>query len=99
MGETCASYDDPRLKSEGESAPSQTAWGLMGLFASGDYRSDSVEAGIQYLSSNQNADGSWDEDAWTGTGFPRVIYLRYHLYGQYFPLMALGAYKDWLRGQ
>ena len=98
-GETCASYDDPHFKSEGDSAPSQTAWGLMGLFASGDYCSDSVAACIQYLLSNQNADGSWDEDAWTGTGFPRVIYLRYHLYRQYFPLMALGIYNDWLRGQ
>jgi hypothetical protein len=28
----------------------------------------------------------------TGTGFPKVFYLRYHLYRLYFPLMAIGRY-------
>ena len=39
----------------------------------------------------QRADGTWDEDHYTGTGFPRVFYLKYHLYRVYFPLMAIAA--------
>ncbi len=36
--------------------------------------------------------GAWREGWFTGTGFPRVFYLRYHLYRHYFPVMALGRY-------
>jgi squalene-hopene/tetraprenyl-beta-curcumene cyclase len=92
-GETCGSYDDPGHKVYGESTPSQTAWALLGLLAGGDVDSGSVEAGIRYLLAQQDRDGSWNEELWTGTGFPGVFYLRYHLYRQYFPLMALGAYR------
>jgi squalene-hopene/tetraprenyl-beta-curcumene cyclase len=91
-GETCSSYDNPVEKGCGLSTPSQTAWALMALFASGDYSSGSVSDGVRYLLERQDADGSWSEDLWTGTGFPSVFYLKYHLYPQYFPLMALGDY-------
>ena len=91
-GETCGSYDDPGAKFGGPSTPSQTAWALLGLFAAEDFHSGSVEAGVRYLIEGQNEDGSWDEEEWTGTGFPSVFYLRYHLYRQYFPLLALGEY-------
>ena len=64
----------------------------MGLLAVGDTRSECVERGIAYLTLTQNKDGSWDEDFFTGTGFPRVFYLKYHLYRQYFPLIALTTY-------
>jgi squalene-hopene/tetraprenyl-beta-curcumene cyclase len=94
-GETCASYDDPALKGSGPSTASQTAWALMGLFASGDRSSGSVHRGVRYLLDTQNAAGGWDEPWFTGTGFPRVFYLKYHLYAQYFPLMALGEYAAW----
>ncbi len=92
-GESCSSYDDPQHKIDGQSTPSQTAWALMGLFATGDFRTGSVQDGVRYLLENQNEDGSWDEEQWTGTGFPSVFYLRYHLYPLYFPLMALGEYS------
>jgi squalene-hopene/tetraprenyl-beta-curcumene cyclase len=91
-GETCGSYDDPALKGTGPSTASQTAWALLGLFASGDCASGSVDRGIGYLLDRQNAQGGWDEAWFTGTGFPRVFYLKYHLYAQYFPLMALAEY-------
>ncbi|HYT31944.1 MAG TPA: hypothetical protein VEO37_05075, partial [Thermoanaerobaculia bacterium] len=42
---------------------------------------------------NQQYDGSWKDEYWTGTGFPRVFYLRYHLYATYFPLWALAVYE------
>jgi len=92
-GETCGSYDDPNLKGIGPSTPSQTAWAIMGLLAAKDDRSDCVARGIAYLLKMQRKDGSWDEPLYTGTGFPRVFYLMYHLYRDYFPLLALTAYN------
>jgi squalene-hopene/tetraprenyl-beta-curcumene cyclase len=74
------------------STPSQTAWAVMGLLASGDTYSSSVQRGIEYLTRNQNADGTWTEEAATGTGFPNVFYLRYHLYRNSFPLLALSTF-------
>jgi len=88
-GETCGSYEDPRLKGCGPSTASQTAWALLGLFATGDHSSRSVERGAGYLLETQKPDGSWEERWFTGTGFPNVFYLKYHLYSQYFPLLAL----------
>ncbi len=91
-GETCGSYDDPTTRGVGPSTPSQTAWAIMGLLAASDTRSDSVARGIAYLLRTQKKDGSWDEPFYTGTGFPRVFYLKYHMYRQYFPLIALTTY-------
>ncbi len=91
-GETCGSYDDPSTRGVGPSTASQTAWAVLGLLAAGDTRSDSVGRGINYLLDNQTADGTWEERYFTGTGFPRVFYLKYHLYRHYFPLLALTTY-------
>jgi squalene-hopene/tetraprenyl-beta-curcumene cyclase len=92
-GESCGSYDDATTRGIGPSTPSQTAWAIMGLLAAGDTRSESVQRGILYLLETQRPDGHWDEDQYTGTGFPRVFYLAYHLYRDYFPLIALSAYS------
>src|SRR6266550_2255823 len=92
-GETCDSYDDSSTKGVGPSTPSQTAWAILGLLAAQDTRSDCVVRGIAYLVRSQKKDGSWDEPHFTGTGFPRVFYLMYHMYRQYFPLIALTTYK------
>ena len=97
-GETCASYDDATLKGRGESTASQTAWALMGICACGDLDRSSVQRGLRYLLSKQNADGSWTEPQITGTGFPRVFYLKYDMYRQNFPLMALATYVNYRRG-
>jgi squalene-hopene/tetraprenyl-beta-curcumene cyclase len=91
-GETVGSYDDPSLRGQGDSTASQTAWAILGLLAAGDTRSDCVARGIAHLMRTQRSDGSWDEKFDTGTGFPRVFYLIYHLYRQYFPLLALTTY-------
>jgi squalene-hopene/tetraprenyl-beta-curcumene cyclase len=90
-GESCESYDKG-LFVPAESTPSQTAWALMGLIAGGDENSLSVQHGIEYLLETQRADGSWDEELATGTGFPKVFYLDYHLYKDYFPLLALTSF-------
>jgi squalene-hopene/tetraprenyl-beta-curcumene cyclase len=65
----------------------------MGLLAANDTRSESVAKGIAYILKTQKKDGSWDEPWYTGTGFPRVFYLRYHFYRIYFPLMAIARYR------
>jgi squalene-hopene/tetraprenyl-beta-curcumene cyclase len=88
-GETVASYDDESLAGRGESTPSQTAWAIMGLVAAGE-TGPAVARGVEWLLATQTAEGTWTEAAWTGTGFPRHFYLRYHMYRHYFPLMALG---------
>jgi squalene-hopene/tetraprenyl-beta-curcumene cyclase len=92
-GETPASYDDPRLRGQGPSTASQTAWAILGLLAAGERESPAVARGIEYLLRTQGPDGSWPEDQFTGTGFPQVFYLKYHLYRLYFPLMALARYE------
>lgn len=98
-GETCESYKDRRLMGQGDSTASQTAWGLIGLLAAGEatgnYASEAIERGVQYLLSIQGENGAWDEIWFTGTGFPQHFYLKYHLYYQHFPLMALGRYHAW----
>ena len=93
-GESCASYDDPNLKAVGIPTASQTAWAILGLIAAGRENSSTVERGIQYLLKTQAEDGTWEETEFTGTGFPKVFYLRYHFYRIYFPLMALGRYRS-----
>ncbi len=106
-GETCGTYDDDLQKGIGPSTPSQTAWALLGLLAGGDVRSDSVAKGVRWLIDYQQEDGSWSElvpgrngeSYYTGTGFPRVFYLGYHLYKQYFPLLALTTYKRALESE
>jgi squalene-hopene/tetraprenyl-beta-curcumene cyclase len=92
-GETCHTYNNPELAGRGCSTPSQTAWALLGLMSAGEVKSSAVQRGIHYLLNTQNPDGGWDENLYTGTGFPGVFYLRYHGYSQYFPLWALGLYR------
>jgi squalene-hopene/tetraprenyl-beta-curcumene cyclase len=93
-GETCRSYDDPSLAGQGTPTVSQTSWALIGLLAAGEGDCDEVRAGIEYLLATQQADGTWSEEQFTGTGFPKVFYLKYHMYARYFPLMALARYAN-----
>jgi squalene-hopene/tetraprenyl-beta-curcumene cyclase len=90
-GESCASYDN-HCFTPAESIPTQTAWAVLGLLAAGDRASRTVLKGIEFLLAAQRSDGSWDEELATGTGFPKVFYLTYHLYRQSFPLLALGEF-------
>lgn len=97
-GETCHTYEDPLCRGVSPSTASQTAWALLGLIAAGEQASPVVQKGINYLVTTQKDDGSWQEDAFTGTGFPGAFYLRYDLYRIYFPLIALARYKASLEG-
>jgi squalene-hopene/tetraprenyl-beta-curcumene cyclase len=75
-----------------QSTPSQTAWAVLGLLAGGDQTSISLQKGVEWLIENQKGDGTWDESLSTGTGFPKVFYLSYHLYRNSFPLLALSGF-------
>jgi squalene-hopene/tetraprenyl-beta-curcumene cyclase len=95
-GEDCASYWNHRRGEEKASLPSQTAWAVLGLMAAGEVENSAVEAGIDYLISSTDRDGAWRDDYFNAVGFPRVFYLRYHGYAEYFPLLALSRYKNLL---
>ncbi len=95
-GERCNTYDDPVFKGQGPSTASQTAWAVMGLCAFDDPERPSLKRGVEYLIRTQNADGSWSEDETTGTGFPRVFYLKYDMYRNSWPLLALATYRQLL---
>ena len=96
-GEGCESYWYPDLGGHGPSTASQTAWALMALMAGGEERGPEVLKGIQYLLNTQKRDGSWEEAQFTGTGFPKHFFIRYHNYRICFPLMALGQYQQKLK--
>jgi squalene-hopene/tetraprenyl-beta-curcumene cyclase len=90
-GETPLSYEQPEARGRGPSTAAQTAWALMALAAAGELDHPAVARGRDYLLATQREDGTWQDEPWTGTGFPRVFYLRYHLYATYFPLLALAT--------
>ncbi|HZA76764.1 MAG TPA: squalene--hopene cyclase [Acidimicrobiales bacterium] len=91
-GEDLRSYRDPDSVGQGTSTASQTAWALLALLAAGRHDSEAVRRGIGFLVDTQRPDGTWDEDLYTGTGFPGDFYINYHLYRLTFPLTALGRY-------
>jgi squalene-hopene/tetraprenyl-beta-curcumene cyclase len=93
-GETPESYVNPTLAGQGTPTASQTAWAVAGLVAAGRHEASHCRRGVQWLTSRQSADGAWEESAFTGTGFPKVFYLRYHYYPIYFPLMALARFSQ-----
>ncbi len=109
FGESANSYVDPRLKGQGNATASQTAWAAMVLQEIYGKDDPDLARAIAWLCATQlsaedaadparNPDrdsvGSWSETEFTGTGFPRVFYLRYHLYRLYFPVMAIGRYAE-----
>ncbi|GAB4294678.1 MAG: squalene--hopene cyclase [Desulfuromonadia bacterium] len=92
-GESCRSYEDRSLMGKGTSTPSQTGWALLALMAANEVDSEPVRRGIDYLITTQLPDGSWAEEEYTGTGFPKHFMIRYHIYRIVFPLTALGTYR------
>ncbi len=93
-GETCESYAKPELRGQGVSTASQTAWAILGLVAAGEACNPVVKKGVDFLLKSQNAEGTWWEDEFTGTGFPIHFFIKYHMYQHFFPLMALSRYRN-----
>ncbi|HTJ03080.1 MAG TPA: squalene--hopene cyclase, partial [Methylovirgula sp.] len=94
-GESGESYaHDYAGYQKAQSTASQTAWALLGLMAAGEVNDPVVAKGVGYLLASQGGTGSWHEENFTGTGFPRVFYLRYHGYSNFFPLWAMARYRN-----
>ncbi|VAX30914.1 Squalene---hopene cyclase @ Squalene---hopanol cyclase [hydrothermal vent metagenome] len=96
-GETCLSYAQPELRGQGVSTASQTAWAVLGLVAGGEAESLAAKKGVEFLLKTQNAEGTWFEAEFTGTGFPEHFFIKYHMYQHFFPLMALSRYRKALQ--
>ncbi len=93
-GEDCASYEGATPGEYDKSLPTQTAWAILGLMAVGRRETPAVKRGISYLVAQQNGQGEWEEQPYNAVGFPKVFYLRYHGYKQFFPLMALSRFRN-----
>ncbi|GBR54831.1 squalene--hopene cyclase [Acetobacter pomorum] len=93
-GEGCESYEGGPHGTYNESLPSQTAWAVLGLMAAGRRDDPAVTRGVAWLTDQQDDNGEWHEDPYNAVGFPKVFYLRYHGYKQFFPLMALARYRN-----
>jgi squalene-hopene/tetraprenyl-beta-curcumene cyclase len=98
FGEDIRSYSDPAWRGRGSTSPSQTAWALMAYESGGAVEALSTRRAAQYLCRVQRPDGDWDEQHYTGTGFPLDFMIRYHLYRLTFPLLALGRVRERLNG-
>jgi squalene-hopene/tetraprenyl-beta-curcumene cyclase len=95
FGEDIRSYADPAWRGRAPFAtPSQTAWALTGYVAAGNAENTSARRAADYLCAVQRDDGDWDEQHFTGTGFPLDFMIRYHLYRISFPLLALGRMRE-----
>jgi squalene-hopene/tetraprenyl-beta-curcumene cyclase len=90
-GEDMRSYVERGWAGRGASTASQTGWALLALLAAGE-DSDAVRRGIEWLVATQRPNGGWDENQFTGTGFPGHFYINYHMYRLVFPMWALGRY-------
>ncbi len=93
-GEDEESYADAPHGRYTESTPSQTAWAVLALMAGGRNDHPAVARGVAWLQAAQKPDGEWDELPYTAVGFPKVFYLRYHGYRQFFPLLALARFRN-----
>ncbi|HWJ31071.1 MAG TPA: squalene--hopene cyclase [Gaiellaceae bacterium] len=98
FGEDIRSYADPAWRGRGAATPSQTAWALLAYVSGGAGVGLSARRAAEYLLQVQRPDGDWDEQHYTGTGFPLDFMIRYHLYRITFPLLALGRLRERLTG-
>jgi squalene-hopene/tetraprenyl-beta-curcumene cyclase len=96
-GEDCRTYSGEHQSAATTSTPSQTAWAVLGLMAVGEVDNEVVRRGVGYLQQTPREGARWHENVWTGVGFPRVFYLKYHGYAAYFPLWALARYTTLMR--
>src|SRR6266540_191192 len=94
FGEDIASYSETASRGRGAATPSQTAWALLAYISGGAVESLSTRRAAEYLLRIQRPDGDWDEQHYTGTGFPLDFMIRYHLYRLTFPLLALGRLRE-----
>ena len=102
LGRTCDSYDDPdHARHRAEHAIADGV-GVAGAAGCGRHAQRLRGEGRSLAASNaarrgivgrELGRGTRRRGNYTGTGFPRVFYLAYHLYRDYFPLLALTSYR------
>jgi squalene-hopene/tetraprenyl-beta-curcumene cyclase len=94
-GEDAGSYHDPKMRGEFHASTAfHTALALLALLAAGESGCPQVDAGVDYLLESQQADGLWQDESFNAPGFPKFFYLKYHGYDKFFPLWALGRYRN-----
>ncbi|OQW69759.1 MAG: squalene--hopene cyclase [Proteobacteria bacterium ST_bin11] len=94
-GEGNLGYHDPKIRGEFDvSTAFHTALAVMALLAANETASPAVTGGVRYLLRQQQADGFWRDDCFNAPGFPKFFYLKYHGYDKFFPLWALGRYRN-----
>lgn len=98
-GESCWTYHDAETRGKGPSTASQTAWAILGLLSWKNPNRAAIRRGVAWLLEHQDPDGGWTEVPYTGTGFPRVFYLKYTSYALNWPLMALGKWRKLAEGR
>jgi lanosterol synthase len=76
-----------------ESQVIMTAWALLSLLLAKDDRRGAIERGVELLISRQAQDGSWPREDVAGVFFQTAM-LHYDLYRDYFPLWALGLFRQ-----
>jgi squalene-hopene/tetraprenyl-beta-curcumene cyclase len=94
FGEDIRSYHETAMRGRGSPTASQTAWALLGYVAAGEWQRASARRAADYLCAEQEVNGDWSEEHYTGTGFPTDFMIRYHLYRLHFPLLALGRLRE-----
>lgn len=92
-GEKIEGYYDPQRRGRGPSTASQTSWSLLALIAAGETGHPATRQGIDFLIRTQGEHGGWDEPFHTGTGFPTDFMIRYHIYRDVFPVMAMARFR------
>ncbi len=85
---TSARPDSPGA-AVGPRLPRRLRGASWGFVAAGEARSRAASRAAAWLAANQRDDGDWDEEHFTGTGFPRDFLIRYHLYRIVWPVIAL----------
>ena len=94
FGEDILSYKHSEHRGRGATTASQTAWALLGYISAGAAQALSTRRAAEYVCQSQRPDGDWDEQHYTGTGFPLDFMIRYHLYRLTFPVLALGRLRE-----
>src|SRR5205823_5351081 len=99
FGKDIRSYGNPAWRGRANfTTASQTAWALLAYVAAGNAEDLATRRAADYLCAAQRTDGDWEEEHFTGTGFPLDFMIRYHLYRITFPLLALGRLRERLAG-
>ncbi|MEV4435995.1 prenyltransferase/squalene oxidase repeat-containing protein [Streptomyces sp. NPDC049585] len=90
-GEDWRGCVEQRYIALGHALPEMTSWAVLAGLDTLGPGSPSVAAGVRWLCTAQEADGSWSDDHVNAVFFATMM-INYRLYAAYFPTLALGRY-------